>query len=137
MLTNTCFIRHYPNQHHATLPNIILIQKTSAEARILCRMPFLTQPSPFPGLELAPPMASIMVEAGDYRLFENKTIIKSDLAEDHFFTNCIEMCQNAQIRKNSPPNTHSFVQRYLCTTCHFDKSQIPIEVGLKNIFVTV
>jgi hypothetical protein len=30
-------------------------------------MPFLTQPSPFPGLELAPPMASITVEAGDFK----------------------------------------------------------------------
>jgi hypothetical protein len=37
----------------------------SAEAIILCRMPFLTQPSPFPGLGLAPPMAPITVEAGD------------------------------------------------------------------------
>jgi hypothetical protein len=28
-------------------------------------MPFLMQPSPFPGLGLAPPMAPIMVEARD------------------------------------------------------------------------
>jgi hypothetical protein len=63
-------MRHCPNQteHNATLPYIILIgiQKTSAEARILRRMPFLTQSSPFPGLGLASPMAPIMVEAGDY-----------------------------------------------------------------------
>jgi hypothetical protein len=69
---NTCFIRHCPNQseHHATLPKIILkypslFKTTSAEARILCRMHFLTQPSSFPGLGLAPPMALITVEAGD------------------------------------------------------------------------
>jgi hypothetical protein len=36
------------------------IQNRNVESRILCRMPFLTQPSPFPGLGLAP----IMVEAG-------------------------------------------------------------------------
>jgi hypothetical protein len=35
-------------------------------------MPFLMQPSPFPGLGLAPPMAPIMVEAGD----EQKLFIK-------------------------------------------------------------
>jgi hypothetical protein len=28
-------------------------------------MPFLMQPSPFPGLGLAPPMAPITVEAGE------------------------------------------------------------------------
>jgi hypothetical protein len=44
------------------LPNIILNYPSvfkSVEARILCRMPFPTQPSPFPGLGLAPPMATI------------------------------------------------------------------------------
>jgi hypothetical protein len=35
-------------------------------------MPFLTQPSPFPGLGLAPPMAQIMVEAGEKNLFANR-----------------------------------------------------------------
>jgi hypothetical protein len=43
-------------------------------------MPFLTQPSPFPGLGLAPPLAPIMVEAGDWgdchitRLYFNITL---------------------------------------------------------------
>jgi hypothetical protein len=53
------------------LPNIKLsigIQNRNVEARILRRMPFLTQPSPFPGLGLAPPMAPITVEAGDVRV---------------------------------------------------------------------
>jgi hypothetical protein len=65
-------------------------------------MPFLTQPSPFPGLGLAPPMASITVEAGDYRLFENKIIIKSDFAEDHFFyqLKCAKMHRFAKGFKN-------------------------------------
>jgi hypothetical protein len=52
-----------PQGHHPKLS--IGIQKTSVEARILRRMPFLMQPSPFPGLGLAPPMAPITVEAGD------------------------------------------------------------------------
>jgi hypothetical protein len=34
-------------------------------ATILCWMLFMMQPSPFPGLGLAPTMASIMVEAGE------------------------------------------------------------------------
>jgi hypothetical protein len=54
------------------------IQNQSGEARTVCRMPFLTQHSPFPGLGLAPPMAPIKVEAGEkvlksvhlYRLIE-------------------------------------------------------------------
>jgi hypothetical protein len=50
-----------------TTPKLSIgIQKTSVEARILHRMPFLTQPSPFPGLGLAPQMAPITVEAGDF-----------------------------------------------------------------------
>jgi hypothetical protein len=49
--TNTCFICQYPNQ--------------SEHQAILHRMPFLMQPSPFPGLGLAPPMAPITVEAGN------------------------------------------------------------------------
>jgi hypothetical protein len=40
------------------------ITKRSVEARILHQMAFLAQPSLFPGLGLAPPMAQIMVEAG-------------------------------------------------------------------------
>jgi hypothetical protein len=49
------------------LPKIIFIsidiQKRSVEAIILCRMPFLMQPSPFPDLGLVPSMAPITVEA--------------------------------------------------------------------------
>jgi hypothetical protein len=52
--------------HHPKLS--IGIQKTSAEARILHRMPFLMQPSPLPGLGLAPPMAPITVEAGECKI---------------------------------------------------------------------
>jgi hypothetical protein len=65
--TNTCFICHCPNQsgHFAQEhPKLSIgIQKTSAEASILCQMPFLMQLSKFPGLGLAPPMAPITVEA--------------------------------------------------------------------------
>jgi hypothetical protein len=51
-----------------------IIQKRSVEAIILCQMPFLTQPSPFPGLGLAPPMAPITVEAGDFQIAEKQLI---------------------------------------------------------------
>jgi hypothetical protein len=72
MCTNTCFICHCPNQseHHATLPNIILIyplvfKRGVLRQEFLRQMPFLMQPSPFPGLGLSPPMAPITVEAGN------------------------------------------------------------------------
>jgi hypothetical protein len=41
-------------------------QKRSVEARILRQMPFLVQPSPFPGLELAPPMAPEIVSLASW-----------------------------------------------------------------------
>jgi hypothetical protein len=62
-------LRQRPNQSgwHTKYLYRARRKKTRAvvEARILHQMPFLTQPSPFQGLGLAPPMALITVEAGN------------------------------------------------------------------------
>jgi hypothetical protein len=41
---------------------------------MLLRMPFLMQPSPFPGLGLGQPMGQIMVEAGDLNANDDGTL---------------------------------------------------------------
>jgi hypothetical protein len=51
---------------HPCCSSAFKLSEAVVAARMLRRMPFLTQPSQFPGLRLAPPMAPITVEAGNF-----------------------------------------------------------------------
>jgi hypothetical protein len=74
----------YKNKVGKLLTNYLLIQNWSAEERILRRMPFLMQPSPFPIFGLTPPMATVEAGVGSssaaYPLNTGRVATHSDIA---------------------------------------------------------